>query len=63
MHREKPSGEAVYCEACPDDYRRVFEIASDIDTSKISAHMDQGILKLRLPKSERFKPRKIAITE
>jgi HSP20 family protein len=46
-----------------EDYRRVFEIASDIDTSKINAQMDQGILKLRLPKSERVKPRKIQITE
>jgi HSP20 family protein len=61
--REKPGGEAVYCETCPEDYRRVFEIASDIDISKINAQMDQGILKLRLPKSERVKPHKIQISE
>jgi HSP20 family protein len=60
--REKPAGEAVYCESCPGDYRRVFEIASDIDATKISAEMNQGILKLRLPKSERVKPRKIQIS-
>ena len=60
--RQKPAGEPVYCESCPDDYRRVFEIASDIDTTKISAEMNQGILKLRLPKSERVKPRKIQIS-
>jgi len=58
---EAQTGEFLYCESCPDDYRRVFEIASDIDTAKISAQMDQGVLKLRLPKVERVKPRKIPI--
>jgi len=60
--REKPAGAAVYCESCPDDYRRVFEIASEIDAAKISAEMNQGMLRLRLPKSERVKPRKVAIS-
>lgn len=61
--REKPSGEAVYCESCAEDYRRVFEIASDIDTAKIKAEMNQGILRLHLPKSEKAKPRKVQITD
>src|SRR4051812_31825747 len=34
---EVQTGEFLYCESCPNDYRRVFEIASDIDTAKISA--------------------------
>src|SRR5262245_42617274 len=42
------------------DYRRVFELDPAIDTSRITAKMDQGILTLTLPKSERVKPRKIA---
>jgi len=58
---EAQTGEFLYCESCPDDYRRIFEIASDIDTTKITAQMDQGVLKLRLPKVERVKPRRIPI--
>lgn len=60
---EPQPGEFLYCESCPEDYRRVFELASDIDTAKISAQMNQGILKLRLPKAERVKPRKIEIAD
>jgi len=43
------------------DYRRVFELDPAIDTTKIAAKMDQGLLSLTLPKSERVKPRKITV--
>ena len=43
------------------DYRRVFEIDPAIDTSGIRASMQQGLLTLTLPKSERVKPRRIAV--
>ncbi|MCX6922253.1 MAG: Hsp20/alpha crystallin family protein [Verrucomicrobia bacterium] len=43
------------------DYRRVFELDPAIDTGKIAAKMDQGVLSLTLPKSERVKPRKITV--
>lgn len=57
-----PDGELCYCESALADYRRTFEIGPDIDTSKITAEMQQGVLRLRLAKSERAKPRKIQIT-
>jgi HSP20 family protein len=57
-----PENDLCYCESGLADYRRVFEIGPDVDTSKISAEMSQGVLKLRLPKSEAAKPRKIEIT-
>jgi HSP20 family protein len=44
-------------------YRRVFELDPAIDTSKIPAKMEQGVLTLTLPKSEQVKPRKITISE
>jgi HSP20 family protein len=56
-----PSGEAVFRESGDADYRRVFELDPAIDTGKISAKMDQGVLTLTLPKSERVKPRKITV--
>lgn len=43
------------------NYRRVFELDPAIDTGKVSAKMDQGVLMLTLPKSERVKPRSIKV--
>ena len=59
--RDIPEGELSYCESALANYRRVFEVGPDVDTSKIEAQLGQGVLKLKLPKSERAKPRKIQI--
>jgi len=56
-----PEGEVCYCESPQADYRRVFELGPDVDTSKISAEMRQGVLKLSLPKSEKAKPKHIEV--
>jgi HSP20 family protein len=58
---ETLKAEVLYRESRPVDYRRVFELDPAIDTTKISAKMDQGVLTLTLPKTEKVKPRKIAI--
>jgi HSP20 family protein len=55
-------GTLVHQESRRKDFRRAFEIDPSIDTDKISAQIDQGILTLKLPKSERVKPRKIAVS-
>ena len=57
-----PAGEAVYRESRPVDYRRVFELDPAVDGDKISAKVEEGVLTLSLPKSERVKPRKISVT-
>jgi HSP20 family protein len=54
-------GEWVYRESRPNDYRRVFELDPSIDTAKVTAKMEQGVLTLELPKAERVKPRKITV--
>jgi HSP20 family protein len=54
-------GSVLFRESQKLDFKRVFELDPAIDTSKISAHMDQGILTLTLPKSENVKPRRIAV--
>ncbi len=59
----EPSGTLVYRESRTMDYRRVFDLDPAIDTSKITAKIEQGVAKLLLPKAERVKPRTIAITE
>ena len=53
----------VYRESKAGYFRRVFELDPAIDTSKISAKMEQGILKLHLPKADKVKPRKIRVTD
>jgi HSP20 family protein len=55
------AGEPLFRERPSADFRRVFELDLVIDTGKISAKMEQGVLTLTLPKSERVKPRIITV--
>lgn len=43
------------------DFYRSFRVSEQIDASRISAEYADGVLKLRLPKVEAAKPRKIAV--
>jgi len=56
-------GEPLFRERHGATYRRVFELDPAIDTSRISARMNQGILFLTLPKSEEVKPRRITVSD
>jgi HSP20 family protein len=58
---ETTPGETLFRERDSADYRRVFELDPAIDTAKISAKIEQGILTVTLPKSEKVKPRKITV--
>ncbi len=60
--KEMP-GTALYRESRTVDYRRVFDLDPSIDTSKVTARMEQGILTLTLPKAEEVKPRRIQVTD
>ncbi|SRR6266487_5459954 len=55
-------GTLVHRESRSENFRRMFELDPSIDTSKISARIEQGILTLRLPKAEQVKPRKITVS-
>ena len=56
-------GETLFRERHSADYRRLFDLDPAIDTARISARMNQGVLFLSLPKSEAVKPRKIVVSE
>jgi len=43
------------------DYYRTFRINEQIDPSKISAEITEGVLTLHLPKAEQARPRKIKV--
>jgi len=53
--------EPAYTEYNVGNYLRRFTISSDIDVDRIRARVTNGVLELELPKSERAKPRSIAI--
>jgi HSP20 family protein len=59
----KPDGTAVYRESRDLDYRRVFELDPSIDTARINAKLENGILKVHLPKTEAVKPRRITVSD
>lgn len=52
-----------YRESATGDFRRVFELDPEIDTDKITARVENGVLTLHLARREQVKPRQIAITD
>lgn len=59
--RGKLEGSSVYTEAEYGDFHREFTLSDDLDTSNITAKMNNGVLQLSIAKSEQVKPRKIEI--
>lgn len=51
----------LYSEFKWGDFYRRFTLSDVIDQSKITAHMDNGVLRLVLPKVEKIKPQKIKV--
>jgi HSP20 family protein len=58
---ETVSGEPLFRECSAAHFRCVFELDPAIDTERINAKVNQGVLTLTLPKSAQAKPRKIAV--
>lgn len=57
-----PDGmEATHAELSLPRYRRVFTLSKELDTEKVSAEFNQGVLKLRIPKAEHAQPKKVQI--
>jgi HSP20 family protein len=54
-------GTCIHRESRSENFRRAFELDPSIDTSKIGAKIEQGVLALTLPKAEQVKPRKITV--
>ena len=53
--------EQVYSEVRVPYYRRGFTLSRELDASKVEAAMKDGVLKLRIPKLEEAKPRRITV--
>ena len=55
-------GALIHRESRRENFRRAFELDPSIDSGKISAKIEQGVLTLSLPKAEQVKPRKITVS-
>ena len=57
-----PQGmESTHAEVTLPRYRRAFTLSKELDADKVSAELNQGILRVRIPKAEHAQPRKIAV--
>jgi len=57
-----PEGmEAIHAEVGLPRYRRVFTLSKELDSGKVKAEYEQGVLKLRIPKLEHAQARRIEI--
>ncbi len=54
-------GTLLHRESRRENYRRSFELDPSIETAKIGAKVEQGVVTLTLPKAEQVKPRKITV--
>jgi HSP20 family molecular chaperone IbpA len=57
-----PQGmQASHAEVTLSRYRRTFTLSKELDADKVSAELNQGVLRLRIPKAEHAQPRKISV--
>ena len=56
-----PSWTPLYAEYRRGGYHREFTLSEAIDTEAIQAKMRNGVLELRLPKSQRHRPRQVQV--
>ena len=53
--------EVTHAEVSLPRFRRVFKLSKELDAKNASAELQNGVLKLRIPKAEHAQPKKIAI--
>jgi HSP20 family molecular chaperone IbpA len=57
-----PEGmQASHAEVHLPRYRRVFQLSKELDADKVTAELNHGVLKLRIPKAEHAQPKKVEI--
>jgi HSP20 family molecular chaperone IbpA len=56
-----PELQPVYTELSASRYQRAFTLSRELDASRIEASGRDGVLRLRIPKTERAQPRRIEV--
>ncbi len=59
--RERREGETYLSERCYGSFRRSIELPSAVESEKVSAEYDNGVLKVHIPKSEALQPKRIQV--
>ena len=54
--------ELLYGEVQSLQYRRSFTLSRELDPGKIEARLTDGVLRLRIPKAEAARPRRIEVS-
>ena len=62
QHQRKDDVETVIAERPMGVFSRQLFLGDTLDTEKLEATYDSGVLALRIPVSDRAKPRKISVT-
>ena len=58
-----PEGlESTHTEVGLGRFHRTFTLSSELDTEKVTAELADGVLRLRIPKAEHAKPRRIEVS-
>lgn len=53
--------ESTHAEVSVPRYRRVFTLSKELDSEKVNAAFNHGVLELRIPKAEHAQPRRIEV--
>lgn len=53
--------QASHAEVQRTHYRRTFTLSRELDPDKVAAELNQGVLRVRIPKAEHAQPRRIAV--
>jgi HSP20 family protein len=53
--------QASHAEVGLNRYRRSFTLSKELDTEKVTADLENGVLKIRIPKAAHAQPRRIEI--
>jgi HSP20 family protein len=56
-----PDGRVTHRESEATNYRRTFAVAETVAADKITADLQNGVLTVRLPKVDQFKPRRVPV--
>ena len=57
-----PQGmEPTHAEVQRSRYRRAFTLSKELDAEKVSAEMNQGVLRVRIPKAAHAQPRRVQV--